>query len=458
MADAPGTTPPWEPPLAGTEAEHLLGALDRQRATFRWKADGRGRNGLTITVGASAMTLGGLLKHLALVEEVYSATKLGGEPLGEPWTSMSAAGEADLEWTTAAEDDPAFLYALYDDAVGRARARYDAAIRRAGLGQRVALGQDRGITVNLRRLLFDLLEEYGRHTGHADLLSEAVDGRVGEDPPDGWVPVGAVDDGEGHGPAVPHFARRRLVGARLEGVDLTGAAFTRVDLDGATFRGVNLRRVTVSGSDLVDVTIDAGDLENVMINDVPIGPLVDAELNRRDPDRVLAHPTDADGFQRGWAMLEQRWADTVAHARELPPERLHASVDGEWSFVETLRHLVFATQSWVGRGVLGDPAPWHPLGLPWDEAPDEWGLPRDREARPTLDEVLAVRAQHQAAVRRVLEGLTDELLDTVPDVALDTPWPPPGETVRQCLGVVLGEEYAHRRYAERDLAVLESRD
>ena len=450
-------TAPWEPPFDGAEVEHLLGALDRQRATFRYKADGRGRDGLTATVGASTMTLGGLLKHLALVEDVYSATKLSGDPLGEPWTSTPGAGEADLEWTTAADDEPAFLYALYDDAVARARARYEAAIERAGLDQRVALGQDRGISVNLRRLLFDLLEEYGRHTGHADLLSEAVDGRVGEDPPDGWAPVGAVDDGEGHEPAVPHFARRRMLGARFEGVDLTGAEFTHVDLDGARFRGVNLRRVTITGSDLVDVTITAGDLEDVTINDVAIAPLVDAELDRRDPDRVLAHPDDAAGFRRGWAMLEQRWADTVAHARELPPDRLHVSVDGEWSFVETLRHLVFATQSWVGRGILGDPAPWHPLGLPWDEAPDAWDLPRDRDARPTLDEVLAVRAEHQAMVRRVLEGLADAQLDTVPAVAHDAVWPPPGESVRHCLGVVLDEEYAHRRYAERDLAVLQSR-
>src|SRR3954451_22935009 len=104
---------PWSPPLHGTEGEHLLGALDRQRATFRWKADGRGRSGLTATVGASTMTLGGLLKHLALVEDLYSSTKLTGQPLPEPWASMPGFDpQADLEWTTAADDDPAFLYAL----------------------------------------------------------------------------------------------------------------------------------------------------------------------------------------------------------------------------------------------------------------------------------------------------------------------------------------------------------
>ncbi|GAB2585328.1 mycothiol transferase [Microlunatus antarcticus] len=448
--------PPWEPPLSGTEVEHLLGALDRQRATFRWKADGRGRAGLTTTVGASTVTLGGLLKHLALVEDVQSTVKLTGEPLGEPWTSMPGMDGPHLEWT-AADDEPAFLYALYDAAVERSRARFAAAVADGGLNQRVHLGSDQGLVTSLRRLLFDLLEEYGRHTGHADLLSEAVDGRVGEDPPPDWVPVGAVDDGEGHEPAVPRFEQRRMLGATSRAVDLTGAEFTYVDLDGATFRGANLRRVTISGSDLVDVTITAGDLENVVINDVDVVPLVDAELDRRDPERPLVHPSDADGFRRGWDLLERRWAETVARARALPPERLHDSVEGEWSFVQTLRHLVFATQSWVGRGVLGDPTPWHPLALPWDEAPDDWNLPRDREVRPNLDEVLAVRAESQAMVRRVLDDLTDAQLDTVPEVVVDGPWPPAGETVRQCLSVVLDEEYAHRLFAERDLALLESR-
>src|SRR3954468_23120177 len=119
---------PWEPPLNGTEVEHLLGALDRQRATFRWKADGRGRAGLTTTVGASTMTLGGLLMHLALVEDVYSARRLLGAPLGEPWDAMP--DDPDLEWSAAAGFEPASLYALYDGAVARARERYAAALER----------------------------------------------------------------------------------------------------------------------------------------------------------------------------------------------------------------------------------------------------------------------------------------------------------------------------------------
>ena len=200
LAGAATDSAPWEPRLDGTEVEHLLGALGRQRATFRRKADGRGRAGLTTTVGASTMTLGGLLKHLALVEDVQSTLKLSGDPLGGPWVSMPGGTDGpDLEWTTA-DDDPALLYDLYDGAVARARARYVAALADGGPDRRVHLGSDPGLVASLRRPLFDLLEEYGRHTGHADLLSEAVDGRVGEDPPAGWVPVGAVQNGEATNP------------------------------------------------------------------------------------------------------------------------------------------------------------------------------------------------------------------------------------------------------------------
>lgn len=449
MADAP-----WEPPLAGGEVDHLLGALERQRATFRWKADGRGRAGLTTTVGVSAVTLGGLLKHLALVEDSYASTKLHGVELGEPWTSMPGSEAYGFEWGSAADDDPADLYAHYDGAVDRARAAYAAALADGGLDQQVHLGRERGLVVSLRRLLFDLLEEYARHTGHADLLSEAVDGRTGEDPPEGWVPVGAVADGEGHGPPAPRFEGRRLVGAVFTDVDLSRAEFRQVDLTDARFRGVSLWRTTLHGADLVDVTITAGDLERVVINDVDVAPLINDELDRRDPDRPLTRPDDAEGFRRGWDLLERRWEETVRRARGLPPERLHASVAGEWSFVETLRHLVFATECWVGRGVRGEAYPWGPLSLPWDETPDAMGFPRDGEARPSLEEALALRTEAQAAVRAVLEGLTDDELDRVPELADGPGWPPPGHTVRQCLSTVLNEEYAHRLYAERDLAVL----
>ncbi|MEO8329244.1 MAG: DinB family protein [Candidatus Nanopelagicales bacterium] len=168
--------------------------------------------------------------------------------------------------------------------------------------------------------------------------------------------------------------------------------------------------------------------------------------------------TDPAGFREAWDIVERLWDGTVARARTFGPELLHESVDGEWSFIETLRHLVFATDAWVRRGILGDPAPWDPLDLPWDEMPDTPGTPRDREARPSLDEVLALRRDRMTTVRTVVDGLTDESLaaHTKP---IDAPgWPPPKSfPVLEVLQTVLNEEWHHRLFAERDLDALEEK-
>jgi hypothetical protein len=183
------TAAPWEPPLAGTEEEHLLGALDRLRATFRWKAGGLGDESLRTRIGTSSLTLGGLLKHLAFVEDFQSTTKLSGAPpVGGPWVPSAWDDDPDWEFTSAADDTAEELYAIYDAAVERARGRYAAALTGGGLDQLVDVADDEGRHASLRRLLCDLLEEYGRHTGHADLLREAVDGLTGEDPPADWRP------------------------------------------------------------------------------------------------------------------------------------------------------------------------------------------------------------------------------------------------------------------------------
>jgi hypothetical protein len=181
---------PWEPPLAGTEAEHLLGALNRLRTTFRWKADNLDAAGLRARLGASALTLGGLLKHLAAAEDCMFTTKLSGAPIGAPWDAMGWDPRQDWTFTfTLADDDtPERLYALWDGAIQRSGARLDAALAEGGLDQLVHLSWPGGHHLSLRRLLCDLIEEYGRHTGHADLLREAIDGLVGEDPPGGWIP------------------------------------------------------------------------------------------------------------------------------------------------------------------------------------------------------------------------------------------------------------------------------
>lgn len=177
--------PPWEPPLAGSEVEHLVGALDRLRTTFRWKVGGLDAAGLQVRIGASSLTLGGLLKHLALVEDYHFTTKLSGDSPGAPWQAYRA-DVPDWEFVSAADDTPEELYALWDGAVERSRVRLAAALADGGLDQLVHACAPDGEHASLRRLVCDLIEEYGRHTGHADLLREAVDGLVGEDPPTDW--------------------------------------------------------------------------------------------------------------------------------------------------------------------------------------------------------------------------------------------------------------------------------
>lgn len=247
--------------------------------------------------------------------------------------------------------------------------------------------------------------------------------------------------------------------------DLTGSRFERVDLSGSTFRNVRfrddgMRMVDLTGlvirdAELKDVDI-TGEIDNLKINGVEVGPLVEAELDRRDPERAKMRATDADGIRAAWAVVERRWELTVQRARGLPDELLHANVDEEWSFVKTLRHVVFATDAWVRRAILGEAEPWHALDLPHDDMPDTPGVPRDRGARPSLDEVLALRAV--ATVRKVLEAMTDERLAGTTDPVLDVGYPESRSfPVRQCLKIILNEEWQHRTYAERDLAVLESR-
>ena len=253
------------------------------------------------------------------------------------------------------------------------------------------------------------------------------------------------------------FIGENLTGARFQDVYLTGARFQDVDLTDARFQLVDLTGVTIRGAALVDVEI-AGEIRNLRVNGVDVVPLVEAELNRRYPDRVKMAPTDADGFGEAWATLERLWQQTVERARRLPPELLHERVEGEWSFLETLRHLVFATDAWVRRAIVGEPAPWHPLDLPHDEMRDQPGVPRDRDVRPSLEEVLALRADRMATVRQLIAGLSDERL-----AGMTEPVPEPGYPesksfpVRECLQTVLIEEWEHRLYAERDLDVLEAR-
>src|SRR6202171_669286 len=260
--------------------------------------------------------------------------------------------------------------------------------------------------------------------------------------------------------SMTRFREQDLTGARFERVSLRGATFSQVflndaqmnavDLTGAQIRGAVFNESGMRGVELVDVEI-SGELQNVVVNGVDIAPLVDAELNLRMPERAKMRPDDSDGFREAWTILEGLWQGTVARARTFPEAALHCSVDDEWSVIQTLRHLNFASAAWVGRMVLGNASPWHQLDLPWDEAPGWDGIPWDREARPSLDEVLTVRRERQAMVRHVLESLTDEELAA--DVTRIEPGWPQMENfpVKECLCIVLNEEWQHRLYAERDL-------
>lgn len=241
------------------------------------------------------------------------------------------------------------------------------------------------------------------------------------------------------------FTDREMRGAGFHNVDLSGARFVEVDLTGATIRGAVV----------ADVVID-GHVSNLVVNGVDVTPFVEAELDRRYPERQLMRPRTADGYRSAWPVLERLWDETVERARLLPPDLLHQRVAGEWSFVETLRHLVFATDAWVLRALLGEPYPYHPLGLPHTVMGSGPDVPNDPNARPDLDEMVAVRAERMAVVAKVIAELTDERLAEETTPVPGNHYPETGTyPVRRCLGAIVSEEWHHRLFAERDLAELE---
>jgi uncharacterized damage-inducible protein DinB len=246
-----------------------------------------------------------------------------------------------------------------------------------------------------------------------------------------------------------------LTGTTLDRADLGDSRFTTVLLNRIRVQNAELTDAVIRGIEIIDTTID-GEVKNLVINGVDVAPLIEAELDRRDPDRPKFRPETADGFREAWEINRRRWEQTVARARAFPADDLHVSVDGEWSFIQTLRHLAFASQSWVGRCVLGIPDPWHPLSLPWDTVAPIEGVPQDREARPSLDEALELRADAMEMVSEVLSSLSDDRLQEETTPAVGPGWPPEGSTfpVRECLLIVLNEEWHHRLFAERDLALL----
>ena len=169
--------------MAGDEVATLIGSLERQRATFVWKCSGVDAAGMRASVGASTMTLGGLVKHLALVEDDYFTRRLRGREFGEPWASVDWDADWDWEWHSAADDSPEQLLALWEQAVARSRASLAEVLADGGVDQLCRFVWPDGRSPSVRRLLVDVIEEYARHVGHADLIRESIDGLVGEDPP-----------------------------------------------------------------------------------------------------------------------------------------------------------------------------------------------------------------------------------------------------------------------------------
>ncbi|HEY8474186.1 MAG TPA: DinB family protein [Natronosporangium sp.] len=225
--------------------------------------------------------------------------------------------------------------------------------------------------------------------------------------------------------------------------------------------GLEIRDCEVTGLRIVDCyggeVYVGGAFARVVVNDVDVTDYVEAELDRQHPTRVLARAASSPAdYRAAWDAIEAEWAATLDRARRLPEAKLHERVGGEWSFVETLRHLLMASDAWLGNAVLEEDAPFHPLGLPYSGMPPaeaaKLGLTLD--ATPTLDQVLAPRLARMATMRRVVDELTDAELDRVCGRKPADPYPDKEYVVRDCLTVVLKEEAEHHRYAVRDLAAL----
>ncbi|SDT10334.1 DinB superfamily protein [Friedmanniella luteola] len=243
--------------------------------------------------------------------------------------------------------------------------------------------------------------------------------------------------------AAEHEQSDRFRGARIHLSDLTGLEIRDCEVGG-------LRIVDCYGS---DVQL-GGDFGRVVVNDVEVTAYVEAELDRRHPARVLAREaTTVAGYRAAWEAVETTWRTTLDRARRLPEPRLHEQVDGEWSFVETQRHLLFAGDAWLGNAVLEEEGPYHPWGLPAGGMPADASaaLGLDLAAAPTLEEVLGPRLARMAVMRRVVTGLTEAELDRVCGRKPADPYPDQEYVVRRCLRVVLKEEAEHHRYAVRDL-------
>ncbi|GAA1829162.1 DinB family protein [Pseudonocardia ailaonensis] len=231
--------------------------------------------------------------------------------------------------------------------------------------------------------------------------------------------------------------------------------FADEDLSAAEFRECDLSGARLVGVVMADVVID-GLVSNLVVNGVEVGSYVEAELDRRYPVRVLTRSGDPSDLRQAHRQLTRDWASTVERLRAMPEDAAHQCVAGEWSAVQTLRHLVFVHDSWFRRCCLGSTEPFIGLGLASDFVPDQEEQGLDRAARPSLDEVVQVRARQSAELEGWLETATVDELSAIAPVPAGPGWPPyaAGKTVVECLRVVLNEEREHHRFCVRDLDAL----
>jgi uncharacterized protein YjbI with pentapeptide repeats len=235
--------------------------------------------------------------------------------------------------------------------------------------------------------------------------------------------------------------------------DLRGAEFVDADLRGARFRRADLSGVVMRAVDVQGGDIDAPwlcDGENFLrVNGVDVIPLVEAELNRRFPGRAERRAADPDALRAAWGALERTWAATINRVAAMPAGTVDISIEGEWSFAQTLRHLVMATDAWLGRAILGIDQPFHPIGQPNAEyETDGNDMSIFATVTPSYADVLEARAGRVAMVRDFLATVTPDDLAAV----RKNPWAPEyPETNLSCLHVILSEGWEHHRYAVRDL-------
>lgn len=239
-----------------------------------------------------------------------------------------------------------------------------------------------------------------------------------------------------------------LRGAEFIGADLRGARFAEADLSGVVMRGVNAEDVDIDDPFLGD----GGSF--LRVNGVDVVPFVEAELNRRFPGRAARRAEDPDGLRAAWAAVERAWSATFARVAAMPAGTVDLAVGGEWSFAQTLRHLVLATDLWLGRAACQVEQPFHPIGLPYAGAEaNGFDMSVLTTVPPTYAEVLEARSGRVAMVRDFLATVTPDVLAAPRKNPHD---PGRAATVRSCLHVILKEEWEHLRYAVRDLDAIEA--